>query len=268
MALVVKIGDRVIESILASRSLQDLKSVAAETPTILVHGGGGTVTRIAEKLGVQQKFVMSPEGFRSRFTDEDTIQVYTMVMAGKINKQIVQRLQQEGIPAVGLSGLDGGLIRAERKKRLVVCDDNGRKRVIDGGYTGKISGINKELLQNLLGAGYIPVIAPIGLSEEFQSLNIDGDRTAAYVAAAIQAKMLLLLTDVDGLSLGGKLVSTLRASEAKEFLPKIGPGMITKTYAALEAVSMGVQCVKIGKGDIPTPFSAAMINDSGTKILP
>jgi [amino group carrier protein]-L-2-aminoadipate/L-glutamate 6-kinase len=268
MVLTVKIGDRVIESVLSSRSLQDLKSVVAETPTVLVHGGGGTVTRMAEKLGIEQKFVMSPEGFRSRLTDEETIQVYTMVMAGKINKQIVQRLQQGGIPAVGLSGIDGGLIRAERKKKLVVCDNNGRKRVIDGGYTGKISGINRELLQNLLGAGYVPVIAPIGLSEEFQPLNIDGDRTAAYIAAAVHAKMLLLLTDVDGLSLEGRLVSTLRAAEAKEFLPKIGPGMITKTYAALEAVSMGVQCVKIGKGNIATPFSAALTTDSGTEILP
>src|SRR5713101_3743722 len=123
MALVIKIGDRVIESVLASPSLQDLKSVVAETPTILVHGGGGTVTRFAEKLGVQQKFVMSPEGFRSRFTDEDTIQVYTMVMAGKINKQIVRKLQQNKIPAVGLSGLDGGLIKAQRKRRLVVSDE-------------------------------------------------------------------------------------------------------------------------------------------------
>jgi [amino group carrier protein]-L-2-aminoadipate/L-glutamate 6-kinase len=268
VVLTIKIGDRVIESILSTRALQDLKAVVAESPTILVHGGGGTVTRIAERLGVQQRFVMSPEGFRSRFTDEETIQVYTMVMAGKINKQIVQRLQQEGIAAVGLSGLDGGLIRAERKKRIIVCDEGGRKRVIDGGYTGKIVGVNIDLLRNLLGAGYVPVIAPIALSEEFQPLNIDGDRTAAHIAGAIHARLLVLLTDVDGLSLEGELVSTLKAGEAKEFLPKIGPGMITKTYAALEAVSMGVECVKIGKGTIPTPFSAALTDEFGTRILP
>src|SRR5215470_17270621 len=115
MVLTVKIGDRVIADVLSTQTLRDLKSVSEKTPTILVHGGGGTVTRVAEKLGVRQRFVISPEGFRSRFTDEETIEVYTMVMAGKINKHIVQRLQQEGIPAVGLSGLDGGLIRADRK---------------------------------------------------------------------------------------------------------------------------------------------------------
>lgn len=268
MVLTIKIGDRVVESVLSTSALQDLRSVVGKEPTVLVHGGGGTVTRVAEKLGIHQKFVTSPEGFRSRFTDEETIQVYTMVMAGKINKQIVLRLQQEGIPAVGLSGLDGGLIRAERKKRLVVCDESGKKRVIDGGYTGRITGVNKVLLQNLLGAGYVPVIAPIGLGEDFEPLNLDGDRTAAHISAAIGSDLLLLLTDVDGLSLGGKLVPTLRATEAKELMAKIGPGMITKTYAALEAVSMGVNSVKIARGNLATPFTAAMTENSGTRILP
>jgi len=268
MVLVLKIGDRVIDSALSEHSLKDLKVVAKETPTVLVHGGGGTVTRVAESLGIQQKFVTSPEGFRSRYTNEATVQVYTMVMAGKINKEIVCRFQESGIPAVGLSGLDGGLIRAQRKKRLVVRDGQERRRVIDGGYTGKITSVNVALLETLLQSGYIPVIAPIAMGEEFEPLNIDGDRTAAYVAGALKASLLLLLTDVDGLSLGGDLVRTLKASEAKRYLPKIGPGMITKTHAALEAVAMGVQCVKIGPGNLANPFSAALVDGFGTRVLP
>ena len=268
MVLTIKIGDRVIESALSTESLMDLRTVVSQTPTVLVHGGGGTVTKVAEKLGLQQKFVMSPEGFRSRYTDEETVQVYTMVMAGKINKEIVRRLQQNNIPAVGLCGLDGGLIRAQRKQRLIVSDEKGRKRVIDGGYTGKITGVNKVLLKNLLESGYLPVIAPIAMSEEFQPLNIDGDRTAAYIAAALEAKLLLLLTDVDGLTLDGELIPTLTAGQAKQFLPKIGPGMITKTYAALEAISMGVKCVKIGRGNSANPFSTALTNEFGTRVLP
>jgi [amino group carrier protein]-L-2-aminoadipate 6-kinase len=268
MVLIIKLGDRVMESALSEQSLKDLRAVASKTSIVLVHGGGGTVTRVAENLGIQQKFVVSPEGFRSRYTDEETVQVYTMVMAGKINKNIVRRLQQAGIPAVGLSGLDGGLIRAQRKQRLVVAGENGRKRVIDGGYTGRITGVNAALLESLIESGYVPVIAPIAMSEAFEPLNVDGDRTAAYVAGALRAEQLLLLTDVDGLSYDGQLVSTMNAGQAKQLLPRIGPGMITKTYAALEAVSMGVKSVKIGKGTLENPFSTALSQESGTRILP
>ncbi len=268
MVLTIKVGDRVIQSVLSEESLSDLKVVVEESPTVLVHGGGGTVTKMAERLGIPQTLVTSPEGYRSRLTNDETVEVYTMVMAGKINKEIVRRLQQSGIPAVGLSGLDGGLIRAQRKERLVVRDGRGRRRVIDGGYTGKIISVNDSLLKTLLGSGYVPVVAPVAMGEKYEPLNIDGDRTAAYVAGALQAEFLLLLTDVAGLSLGGDLVRTLKAGEAEQYLPKIGPGMITKTHAALEAVSMGVRCVKIGPGNLPNPFSTALKDGFGTSVLP
>ncbi len=267
MALVVKIGDRVLERTLSSESLADLELISRETPTIIVHGGGNTVTRIAEKLGVEQKFVTSPKGFRSRHTDAETIQVYTMVMAGKINKEIVRRLQARKIPAVGLSGLDGGLIRAERKEKLIITDERGRRRIVDGGFTGQITSVNHSLLQTLLSANYLPVIAPVAMGTNFESLNVDGDRTAAHVAGTLHAEHLLLLTDVDGVSLEGNPVRSLHAGEAKKSLQKIGPGMITKIYAALEALSMGVEKVIIARGNRDAPFSSAL-KDSGTVIMP
>src|SRR5208283_85341 len=146
MTIVIKMGDRVINSVLSESTLNDLAKITHQTPTVLVHGGGDTVTSIAEKLGVHQRFVTSPEGFRSRYTDSETIQVFTMVMAGKINKEIVRHLQSRKIPAVGLCGLDGALIRAERKQKLIVKDERGRRLIIDGGYTGKITHIDDSLL--------------------------------------------------------------------------------------------------------------------------
>ena len=115
MVIVVKVGDKVMGDAFSETALTDFGVLTHRAPTVLVHGGGNTVTGIAEKLGIHQRFVTSPEGFRSRYTDAETIQIYTMVMAGKVNKQIVMQLLRRKIPAVGLSGIDGSLIRAERK---------------------------------------------------------------------------------------------------------------------------------------------------------
>jgi acetylglutamate/LysW-gamma-L-alpha-aminoadipate kinase len=266
MTLVIKVGDTVMGDALSETALADLETVTRRMPTILVHGGGNTVTGLAEKLGVHQKFVTSPEGFRSRYTDAETMQVYTMVMAGKVNKQIVVQLLARKILAIGLSGLDGGLIRAERKRRLIVIDERGRKRAVDGGYTGLVTSTDGALLRTLMNAGYVPVIAPIALGEGNEPLNIDGDRTAAHVATAVNAETLLLVTDVEGVGLQSGLVRNLTASEAKKNLSNLGPGMITKVYAALEAISGGVRTVIVAPGKGSAPYTAALNGEKGTLI--
>ena len=160
MLIVVKVGGSILREV-PSELVSDIKSVLSENQLVLVHGGGSGVTEIASKLGKEQEFVVSPTGFRSRYTDKETMEIFTMVMAGRINKKIVSALQRQEIPVVGLSGLDGFLVRAKRKKRLVIVDERGRKRVIDGGYTGKVSQVNASLLQILLENGYVPAIAPV-----------------------------------------------------------------------------------------------------------
>jgi len=266
MLLVVKIGGSILKNEIWPRLVSDIKSVLSRNKVVLVHGGGIEVTEIASKLGKEQKFVFSPEGFSSRYTDKDTVEIYTMVMAGKINKQIVLALESQGISAIGLCGLDGLLLRAERKKRLVIVDERGRKKVVDGGYTGKISEANTHLLRFLLESDYMPVIAPVAISEEFEPLNVDGDRTAAYIAGALNADRLILLTDVEGLTLGSMLVSKLNVLEVKKTLPKIGPGMITKVYAAMEALNKGVGEVLISSGLERLPISSALNHKCGTVI--
>ncbi|MGO9643498.1 MAG: [LysW]-aminoadipate/[LysW]-glutamate kinase [Candidatus Bathyarchaeia archaeon] len=266
MVVIIKLGGRVMDDALSEAALNDLETVSKQTPLILVHGGGNIVTRFAEKLGVEQKFVTSPEGFRSRYTDSETMQIYTMVMAGQVNKEIVRRLLTKKIPSIGLSGLDGALIRAERKKRLIVKDERGRRVAIEGGYTGTVKEVDKKLLVTLLDAGYVPVIAPIALGEENEALNIDGDRTAAHIAGALHADLLLLMTDVEGVSLNDTIRRKMTANEAKNSISSLGPGMITKVYAALEAISMGVSKVTIAPGAHESPFTSAMKNESGTVI--
>jgi len=266
MLVVVKAGGRVLENGLPPEVAMDIRSVSEKNRVVLVHGGGVEVTEIAQKLGKEQRFIVSPEGFRSRYTDRETVDIYTMVMVGKLNKQLVTALQSKGVKTIGLSGLDGQLIKAERKKRLVVINEHGRRMAIDGGYTGRIEGINTDLIRLLMDAGYVLVVSPVAISEEYEPLNVDGDRTAANIAGALGADMLVLLTDVEGLMIEGKTVPKLRLSEAKEILAKIGPGMITKIHAAIEALEYGVKEVIITSGAGPAPVSSAINRNVGTVI--
>jgi acetylglutamate/LysW-gamma-L-alpha-aminoadipate kinase len=266
MLLVIKMGGSILKEGASNELILDLKEVIKTNQVVLVHGGGTEVTEIASKLGKEQKFIMSPEGFRSRYTDKETIEIYTMVMAGKMNKQIVLALESQGLPAVGLTGLDASILKAERKTRLIVVDERGRKKVIDGGYTGKITQVNTELLKLLLEKGYIPIVTPIALSQDNEPLNVDGDRTAAIVSGALKADKLVLLTDVEGLILKGERVPKISATEVKEVLSKIGGGMSTKVHAGLEALNQGVKEVLVTSGSAKQPITSALNHKVGTVI--
>ncbi len=263
--IVIKIGGSVVDGLHQS-TMPDLKQVTSQDKVILVHGGGKEVTSIAEKLGKEQKFIVSPGGVRSRYTDKETAEIYTMVMSGKINKEIVLMLQKNGINAIGLSGVDAGIIKAERKKKLIIIDERGRKVAIDGGYTGKITTVNSSLLQSVADDGYVPIVSPIALSEEFDLLNVDGDRAAAYVAGSVKADRVIFITNVNGLMMDNKLVTRLTVSEAKNILPKIGFGMEKKVLACTEALSMGVKEAIIASGQVTNPISSALKHDNCTVI--
>ena len=258
MTTIVKIGGSILANGISHLILSDLQSLVRKEQIVLVHGGGAQVTSIAEKLGKEQKFIVSPSGVRSRFTDKETASIYAMVMTGKISKEIVAALLKLGICAVGLGGVDGGVIRANRKKKLLIIDERKRKRIIDGGYTGKISGINGELLTSLLQGGYTPVISPVAISEEFDLLNVDGDRAAAFIAGGIHADRVVFLTDVDGVLIDGELVENLSYSQARGFLPEIGFGMEKKVISSLEALDQGTKEAIITSGLVHDPISSAL----------
>lgn len=222
--IVIKFGGSVLYDLHPS-IIEDIRQISLNQKMVLVHGGGKEVTNIATKLGKEQRFIVSPTGIRSRYTDKETAEIYTMVMSGKINKIIVRMLIEAGIRAVGISGIDGNILKAIRKTKLTVLNEKGRKMIIEGGYTGKISSVETSLLNTLTGDGFLPVVSPIALSENYEYLNVDGDRAAAYIAGNLKADKVIFLTNVNGLHLDDKLVKNLTSSQAKEYLPKIGFGM-------------------------------------------
>ncbi len=280
--ITIKIGGSVVDDLHPS-IVTDIKKLVDKLPErtkatgegiVLVHGGGKEVTKVTKQLGKEPRFVVSPGGVKSRYTDLETAEIFTMVMSGRINKTIVKMLQKNGINAVGLSGIDGKIIQADRKKKLIIMNEKGRKQAIDGGYTGKITQVNESLIETLLEQRYVPVISPVAISEDSEFLNVDGDRAAANIAGKIGmiARMhlpdnkIIFLTNVDGLLMDEKLVDTLTLAKAKEILPQIGFGMEKKILAATEALDMGVPEAIIANGQRENPISSAIAHNHCTVI--
>lgn len=265
--ITIKIGGSVAGSLHES-AIPDLRRAAAAGGAVIVHGGGRDVTDVSARMGHEAKFITSPSGVRSRYTDLETAGIFTMVMAGRVNKAIVRSLQAGGVNAVGVCGMDGALIRAERKRRLLIVNERGRRQAIDGGYTGRVSRVEPRLLEALIGAGFVPVVAPVALGEGGEALNIDGDRAAAAVAGATRSERVVFVTDVDGISMDGALVGEMGAAEAREMRPRIGAGMEKKVIAALEALEAGVAEAIIASGRREGPISAALAHERCTVIRP
>jgi acetylglutamate/LysW-gamma-L-alpha-aminoadipate kinase len=264
--IIVKIGGSIVSDSLHPSIFDDFITILRHDKIIIVHGGGKQVTIVATKLGLEQRFIVSPGGIKSRYTDRETAEAYTMVMSGQVNKSIVTMLLKHGINAVGIAGIDGGFLRAERKKKLLIINDKGRRMAIDGGYTGKIDHVDSSLIEVLLENDFVPVISPIALGEEFEYLNVDGDRAAAHIAGNIRADKVIFLTNVAGLLIDGRLIENLTLSEAKRMLPNIGFGMEKKVLACTEALELGVGEAIIGNGSRKNPISRLLAHDSCTVI--
>jgi len=266
MKLVVKLGGSLLKEGVPDTILDDLARQAGSNKLIIVHGGGDLVTDIAQRLGKEQRFIVSPEGIRSRFTDKETSEIYTMVMSGMISKRLTAALGKRGVRAVSLSGLDGSLLLARRKKKLVTFDGRGRRILIDGGYTGKVERVNSDLIERLLAGGYLPLISPVAISEEGEALNIDGDRAAASAAIAIGADAIVFLTNVDGLMMEGRLVEKASAPQGRALLPSIGFGMQKKVMASVECIEGGVSEAIICSGLAENPVTKGLNHSNCTVI--
>ncbi len=236
--------------------------------TILVHGGAETTDELATALGHPPQYVTSPSGHVSRRTDRRTLEIFEMAYCGQINKGLVERLQRLGVNAVGLSGLDGALLRGARKDTLRVVED-GRVRVLRDDYTGKVEQVNCELLRLLLAAGHLPVLTPPALSHQNEAINVDGDRAAAAVAAAMGAQTLVLLTSAPGLLRvfpdASSLLAYLPPDELATATDYAKGKMKRKVLAAQEAVAAGVPHVIIGDGRADQPVVTALAG-GGTHI--
>jgi len=228
---------------------------------ILVHGGSAETNEISTQLGHPPRFVTNETGFTSRYTNRVTLEIFAMVTAGKINTLIVERLQQAGVNAFGLTGLDGRLMLAQRKEAIRIVE-NGRKLVLRDDYTGKIEQVNAALLNLLVENGYTPVVAPLALSTRGEALNVDADRAAAVVAGAAQAEALIILTNVPGLMRNFPDESTLIAHLPKNGLEQalsFAEGrMKKKVLGASEALNLGVPKVIFADGRTEHPLLDAL----------
>ena len=216
---------------------------------IVVHGGGPQIGRMLERLNIESAF---EDGLR--VTDRATVEVVEMVLAGSINKNVVADIQRAGGKAVGISGKDGNLCMARKLRRTRKDPDSNIERIVDLGFVGEPELINPEILDTILMSDAIPVIAPIGVSEDGETYNINADTFAGAIAVAVAAKRLLLLTDVAGvLDKEGELISELVPSEIGKLTKDgtISGGMIPKIESCLSVVKGGVEGVIILDGRVP-----------------
>ncbi len=256
--VVCKVGGSIVDGIHPT-FVDDLKRLRSQgVKVVLVHGGADQVTEIAEKLGKKQRFIKSPEGITSRYTDKETAEIFTMVMSGLVAKRFVQDLGKNGIDAVSLSGIDARTLLADRKSKLLIVDDRGRKLAIDGGYTGKITSVNTGFVNLILESSMIPVVSPIALGREWELLNVDGDRACSHIAGAMAAEFAVFLTDVEGVILNNEVVRELSVEEARKTLKLVGAGMDKKLLAAAEAVEMGARSAVISSGLVNNPLQNAL----------
>ena len=228
---------------------------------VLVHGGSHQTNVISEQLGKPPRFVTSVSGHVSRYTDRETLEIFAMVVAGRVNKLLVERLQGLGVNAVGLSGLDGRLLEGRRKSALKIVE-NGKRKVLRGEWSGVIQQVNVSLLRLLLGHGYTPVIAPLAISHEGEMVNVDGDRAAAAIAAALQAETLILLSNVPGLLRDfpdeSSLIRSIGRGEVEAYFPYAQRRMKKKLLGAREALEGGAGRVILSDGRIEAPISQAL----------
>lgn len=216
---------------------------------VLVHGGSDETNQLSEALGHPPRFVTSPSGHTSRYTDRRTLEIFEMVYCGTANKGMVERLQMRGVNALGLSGLDGRLLLGKRKAAIRIVED-GRQKILRDDWTGTVEAVNAALLHMLLDNGYLPVIAPLACSDRGEPLNVDGDRAAAAIAVALHAEALLLLSNVPGLLRAfpdvSSLISHIPRADVESYLDYAQGRMKKKVLGAAEAVEQGVGRVILG----------------------
>ena len=235
---------------------------------VLVHGGSAEANALGESLGQPPKMVTSPSGYTSRYTDRKTLEIFLMAVNGKVNSLLTEQLQILGVNAFGLCGLDGRLLQASRKDSIQSIE-NGKRKIIRDDYTGKIENVNTDLLTMLLQAGYLPVVAPVAVSEKGEALNVDADRAAAMVASSLCAQTLVLLTAVPGLMKNfpdeSTLIRQLTLSELVAASESAQGRMKKKVLGAEEALQRGVHRVIIADGRIQHPITNAL-SGNGTVI--
>jgi acetylglutamate kinase len=232
---------------------------------VVVHGGGPQINAMLSKLGIKSEFA---GGFR--ITDRATVEVVEMVLAGSINKEIVQTIQEAGGRAIGLTGKDGNMVTVKRLTRTVADPETGEEKVLDLGFVGDPDEVRTEVLEVLKKSEIIPVLAPVCPGEDGETYNVNADTFAGAIAGALKATRLLFLTDVPGvLDADKNLIKELSRAEAQRLIDEgvISGGMIPKVETCFEALDRGVEAVVILNGKVPHSVLLELFTEHGAGTL-
>ncbi len=232
---------------------------------VVVHGGGPQINAMLKRLGVKSTFVQG-----LRVTDAEMLDVVEMVLAGPVNKQVAEAITRAGAIAIGISGKDGGLIRARKLTRTVRDPGSNIEQVLDLGFVGEPERVDTRVLELMIGADIIPVVAPVGVGEGGQTYNINADTVAGAIAGALAAERLLMLTDVPGvLGRDGALIAEMSVAEVKAGIASgwISGGMIPKVETCIYAIERGVKGAVILDGRVPHAVLLELFTDRGAGTL-
>jgi acetylglutamate kinase len=265
--VVVKYGGHAMgDPALAEAFARDIVLIKqAGVNPIVVHGGGPQIGLLLDRLNIRSEFKGG-----LRVTDRATVEVVEMVLAGSVNKEIVAAINAQGGKAVGISGKDANLMRAKRLERRFRDPDSNIEELVDLGFVGEPISVDPHIIDVISKSDLIPVVAPIGVGPEGETLNINADTFAAALAMATKAKRLLLLTDVDGvLDRNGQLIKSLTTAEAQELIESgtISGGMIPKIEGCLDVIAEGVEAVVIINGKVPHAVLLELFTEHGAGTL-
>ena len=262
-------GNAMLDASLKMAVAQDIAELRRRgVRVVIVHGGGPEITGLLKAMNKKSEFIAG-----LRVTDAETATLAEMALVGKTNPELVNYINRAGVRAVGLNGKDADLF--EIRKHLATVYENGIAKQVDIGFVGEVAAVRSELLNTLLDAGYVPVIAPIGADAEGQTYNINADTAAAAVAAQLQADAFLLLTDVEGVFRDykdkGSLICELTFNEAAEMIKNgvVDGGMIPKVQACMGALEQGAQLARVVDGRRPHCIVESLKpgNSAGTAVV-
>ena len=232
----------------------------------VIHGGGKQLTELAEQLGVVQTVIQG-----RRVTDDDTLELAKMVFRGKINTEILAQFRRRGIKAVGLSGIDGGVVTAvKRPPRDVLNKETGETKIVDFGHVGDVVNVDVSLLETMLTNGYLPIVSSLGADDDGRIFNINADTIAAEIAVQLKAEKLILLSDVNGIYLDindpESRISKVTATEALELIEsgQATGGMIPKLENLVSVLQRGVRSTHIISGTLRNAVLSEVFTDEGS----
>jgi acetylglutamate kinase len=265
--VVVKYGGHAMgDPELAANFARDIVLIKqAGVNPIVVHGGGPQIGSLLERLNIRSEFKGG-----LRVTDRATVEVVEMVLAGSVNKEIVTAINNQGGKAVGISGKDANLMRAKRLERRMRVPDSDAEEIVDLGFVGDPAAVDPHIIDVISKSDLIPVVAPLGVGPDGETLNINADTFAAALATALKAKRLLLLTDVEGvLDKNGQLIKSLTTAEAQGLIEDgtISGGMIPKIEGCLDVIAEGVEAVVIINGRVPHAVLLELFTEHGAGTL-